>query len=88
MSQDNPIERLKNSDLDLMPELIILGGIIEASPIINMKVLGILCNNILTVIWITKRSSMDNPHISGRLLQAIVIMIHTNQMRLLATTHA
>jgi len=71
VSDKNRTGSITNSDLELAAEVFALAIILRHGPIIKHQALGTLCDNTLTVSWITKMASKANTPISGRLLKEL-----------------
>ena len=60
VSQDNKKGQIIKSDLLMVTEVLVIRVVLESSPSDNSKSLGKMCNNTLTVIWISKMASKAN----------------------------
>ena len=71
LNQNKPIGRIKNSDLELMVEVLTIRVIIGSTTMIRRKDVDTLCEKILVVILMNMIESSTNYYTSGRILQAI-----------------
>ena len=87
VSDSNPTGTLTNSDLELAAEVLAVGVLIDHTPSVKRMTVGTLCDNTPTVSWINNMASKASTPTAGRLLRGLALMMFTNHMGPLVTTH-